>query len=176
MTLLHIDGADGEGGGQLLRSALSCALITGRGFTMENIRAKRKPAGLKAQHLEAVRAAKAVGDAEVRGDELHSRWLRFVPKTVRGGEHEFRIATAGAAPLVLQTLFVPLALRAGARPRPCTQPALRAGTPASQPVQDTVIRSFHLPPWPRKRKRPRAAARGSVTMHLDAAGLASNFA
>lgn len=109
-----IDGSEGEGGGQMLRTALALAMATGRGFEMANIRARRSRPGLRPQHLAAVKAAARVCSAEVEGDVLGSGALSFEPGAVRPGTYEFDIKTAGSASLVLHTLYLPLAL-AGAR-------------------------------------------------------------
>lgn len=110
---IEIDGAFGEGGGQILRSSLTLSLLTGRPLTMVNIRAKRKKPGLLRQHLTAVAAAKTIGDAQVEGETPGSSRLRFIPNGIRAGEYEFRIGTAGSATLVLQTILPALALANG---------------------------------------------------------------
>jgi len=110
---ITIDGAAGEGGGQVLRTALSMSLVTGCPFAIENIRANRRQPGLKRQHLTAVRAAADVGHAEVEGAELGSRRLAFKPGEVEPGEYEFRVGSAGSATLVLQTVLPPLIGAAG---------------------------------------------------------------
>lgn len=103
--MIRIDGASGEGGGQILRSSLSLSLATGKAFRIENVRAKRERPGLLRQHLTAVLAAAEIGGAEVEGASLGSRTLMFVPGTVRPGEHRFSIGTAGSATLVFQTIL-----------------------------------------------------------------------
>lgn len=100
-----IDGSMGEGGGQILRSALALSLVTGRPFRIEGIRAGRPKPGLLRQHLTAVRAAAAVGGASVTGDELGSTALAFAPAAVRGGDFQFNVGSAGSATLVLQTVL-----------------------------------------------------------------------
>ncbi len=110
-TPLRLDGSQGEGGGQVLRSALTLSLCLGRPFRMINIRAKRRNPGLARQHLMAVRAAATVGRAEVRGAELGSQTLEFVPSGVFGGDYRFDIGSAGSTTLVLHTL-VPALLHA----------------------------------------------------------------
>lgn len=102
---MHIDGALGEGGGQVLRSSLALSLLTGKPFTMDHIRARRKKPGLLKQHLTAVRAAKEVGAAEVRGDAPGSPSLHFVPGAVQAGNYRFDIGSAGSCLLVLQTIL-----------------------------------------------------------------------
>jgi RNA 3'-terminal phosphate cyclase (ATP) len=106
--LIEIDGSQGEGGGQIVRSSLSLSMVTGRGVVIENIRAGRKKAGLLQQHLTAVRAAQQICGAEVEGDELRSSRLVFQPGPVRGNTYSFHIGTAGSTTLVLQTVLPPL--------------------------------------------------------------------
>lgn len=108
--MIHIDGSLGEGGGQVLRSALTLSLVTGRPVALTNVRARRAKPGLMPQHLQAVQAAAAVGRAAVEGAELGSQFLRFAPQGVAGGDYRFDIGTAGSAPLVLQTVLLPLGL------------------------------------------------------------------
>jgi RNA 3'-terminal phosphate cyclase (ATP) len=102
---VNIDGSQGEGGGQIVRSSLALSLVTGRPVTIENIRAGREKPGLMRQHLTAVRAAAEVGDAKVEGDEIGSRSLSFKPKGIRAGDYTFAVGTAGSATLVLQTVL-----------------------------------------------------------------------
>ncbi len=105
-----IDGAQGEGGGQILRAALSLAVHTGRGFRMIHIRARRPQPGLRPQHVTAVRAAAALCDARVEGDEVGSTQLIFVPgHAPRAGSYRFDVGTAGSTSLILETLLPPLA-------------------------------------------------------------------
>ena len=108
--MLEIDAAMGEGGGQILRSALSLSLVTRRAIRLTRIRARRPRPGLQAQHLKAVEAAAAVSAARVEGAAPGSQTLEFTPGEVRGGVLEIDIGTAGSTLLVLQTVFVPLAL------------------------------------------------------------------
>jgi RNA 3'-terminal phosphate cyclase (ATP) len=111
MDMIEIDGA--QGGGQLLRSALSLSLCTGIGFTMQHIRGRRSRPGLMRQHLTAVQAAAAIGQAAVHGAELGATTLRFEPGAVRAGDYAFATGTAGSTTLILQTLL-PALLRADA--------------------------------------------------------------
>ena len=115
--MLHIDGSYGEGGGQILRSSLSLAAITGQAICIDRIRAKREKPGLAIQHLTGVRAAAAICQAEVKGDTLGSTTLEFTPsRPVQAGEYTFDVAqtvgtgSAGAVTLILQTVLLPLAL------------------------------------------------------------------
>lgn len=108
--LLLLDGSYGEGGGQILRAALSLSILTQRPFRMVNIRARRSKPGLRPQHLTAVRAAAAICGATVEGDEQGSQTLTFVPGGgARPGSYRFDVGTAGATTLILQTVIPPLA-------------------------------------------------------------------
>ena len=111
--MIEIDGSFGEGGGQIVRSSLALSLVTGRAFTIENIRAGRKKPGLMRQHLTAVRAATEVGQATVEGDAIGSRRLVFVPGDVIPGNYHFSIGTAGSTTLVLQTVLPALMIARG---------------------------------------------------------------
>lgn len=105
---IQVDGS--AGGGQILRSALSLSVLTGKPFAITQIRKQRARGGLMRQHLTAVNAAAAICGAETRGAELHSTELTFRPGALRPGEHRFAIGTAGSACLVLQTVLPPLML------------------------------------------------------------------
>ncbi|WP_085600670.1 MULTISPECIES: RNA 3'-terminal phosphate cyclase [unclassified Pseudomonas] len=101
--VIELDGA--IGGGQVLRSALSLSMLTGKALRIGNIRARRSRPGLMRQHLTAVQAAAQVCGASVRGAELGSQVLAFEPGPIRGGDYRFSIGTAGSCTLVLQTLL-----------------------------------------------------------------------
>ena len=105
---IQIDGSEGEGGGQILRSSLSLSLLTGKAVRVANIRAGRKKPGLLRQHLTAVKAAAAIGKAQVEGAEIHSQELYFEPTGIFGGEYTFSVGTAGSATLVCQSVLLPL--------------------------------------------------------------------
>jgi len=105
--MLMIDGSQGEGGGQILRTALALALVTGREVRIEKIRAGRPKTGLLRQHLACVRAIEAIG-ASVEGAEIGSAAVSVRPGVVRGGDHRFSVGSAGSACLVLQTVLPPL--------------------------------------------------------------------
>lgn len=118
--MIVIDGSHGEGGGQILRSALTLAVLTQRPTRIESIRAGRGQPGLRPQHLTAVRAAAAVCDAELEGDELGSQTVMLVPGgRARPGQYLFDVAaaaeggSAGSVGLVLQTVLLPLTLADG---------------------------------------------------------------
>ncbi|OHB34987.1 MAG: RNA 3'-terminal-phosphate cyclase [Planctomycetes bacterium GWA2_39_15] len=108
--IIKIDGSFGEGGGQILRTALSLSAITKKPFEIYNIRASRKTPGLSPQHLQAVNATAQICNAEVIGNQLRSTDLKFYPGEIQAGTYHFNIGTAGSVSLVLQTIFYPLSL------------------------------------------------------------------
>jgi len=109
---ISLDGSQGEGGGQIVRTALALSAVTGQGFEITRIRAGRAVPGLRPQHLAAVRAAAMACEAKVGGAFDGSPDLRFEPGPVNAGDFRFEIATAGAVTLVLQTVLLPLATAA----------------------------------------------------------------
>jgi RNA 3'-terminal phosphate cyclase (ATP) len=111
--MITIDGSEGEGGGQILRTSLALSLVTDQPFRMDRIRAKRQKPGLLKQHLTAVEAAKTVGCAEVTGASLGSQTLEFKPGLVTPGNCRFAVGTAGSATLVLQTILPALLTASG---------------------------------------------------------------
>ncbi|MCO7225213.1 RNA 3'-terminal phosphate cyclase [Pleionea sp. CnH1-48] len=102
---IRINGAQGEGGGQILRSSLSLAAMTGQNIEIFNIRAGRHKPGLLRQHLTCVLAAAEICDAEVEGAELRSSFVRFKPGKIKGGQYHFKIGSAGSTTLVCQTVL-----------------------------------------------------------------------
>lgn len=111
---IQLDGGHGEGGGQILRTALTLSLLTGKPFRIERIRANRAKPGLRAQHLAAVDAARRLGRARVEGMELGSSNLVFEPEPYEAMDLTIGIGTAGATGLILHTLALPLAIKAEA--------------------------------------------------------------
>jgi len=112
--VIFLDGSQGEGGGQIVRSAITLSCLTGEAVRVENIRAGRKPRGLRPQHVAAVRAAAQLCEAAIAGVEVGSEALTFEPRApVRSGVYEWAVGTAGSAALVLQTVLLPLALAEG---------------------------------------------------------------
>jgi len=109
---ITIDGSKGEGGGQVLRTSLSLSMLTGRPFRIVKLRQNRSKPGLRPQHLAAAQAAAALCGAEIQGGEVGSRELMFTPGANIPGDLTVDIGTAGATALVLQTLQLPIALRA----------------------------------------------------------------
>jgi len=178
---LIIDGSHGEGGGQILRSALSLSAITGRPVRIEKLRANRKKPGLAAQHLTSVRAAAMLCDAEAKGAELGSQTLQFIPrKPVRAGDYSLDVAhareggSAGAVMLVLQTLLPPLALATGV-----SNVMLRGGTHVDMSPSYDYVHDVWLPTLARMGVRAELflvrsgwypVGRGEVRLRIEGSG------
>lgn len=111
--MLPIDGSQGEGGGQIVRSSIALAMVTSTPIRVENVRAGRRKPGLMRQHLTALRAAAQVCCAEVQGDDIGSLALSFTPGDVTPGVYNFAVGTAGSATLVLQTILPALLIADG---------------------------------------------------------------
>ncbi|MBD1862866.1 MULTISPECIES: RNA 3'-terminal phosphate cyclase [Trichocoleus] len=145
--MLQIDGSYGEGGGQILRTSLSLAAITGQPIRIDRIRAGRKKPGLAIQHLTAVRAAAEICRAELVGDAVGSTTLEFRPTaSPQPGQYKFDVAettgagSAGAIALILQTILLPLALSPGD-----SHVMLRGGTHVAWSPPITYIEQVYLP-------------------------------
>src|SRR5687768_5513177 len=111
--MLIIDGSQGEGGGQIIRSSLALSLVTGKPFRAVHVRANRDKPGLRQQHLTAVNAAAKVGRGNVTGAAVGATEFTFFPGAVTPGEYVFSVGTAGSATLVLQTVLPPLMIASG---------------------------------------------------------------
>lgn len=109
--MITIDGSQGEGGGQILRSSVALSAITGTRLRIHNIRAGRRKSGLKRQHATAVNAAAELCDGDVDGVTPGSSELTFKPNAIKGGDFRFSMGTAGSTTLVFQTLL-PILLHA----------------------------------------------------------------
>ncbi len=144
---MHIDGSLGEGGGQVLRTALALSVLTGRPLAIDNVRAGRANPGLQPQHLAAVQAAAAICGAALQGAKLGSRSLYFAPGgPPQAGNYRFDVAeiagrgSAGSVGLLLQTVLLPLALTDG--PSLLT---LRGGTHVPWAPSVDYLRHVFLP-------------------------------
>jgi len=169
--MLTIDGSYHEGGGQILRTALTLSLATRTPFRIEKIRAGRKRPGLLRQHLTAVLAAARISNAEVHGADINSPELTFVPQDVMPGDYRFSIGSAGSTMLVLQTILPVLMLAEGA-----SSLTLEGGTynPAAPPYD--YVERVYLPLLGRMGARLRSelisagffpAGGGVVKMSID---------
>jgi RNA 3'-terminal phosphate cyclase (ATP) len=138
--VIEIDASVGEGGGQVVRTALTIAACCRQRVRLCRIRERRERPGLRAQHLAAVRAVAAICDAEVTGATVGSPELTFSPGPARPGPYEIDVGTAGSTMLVLQTVLPALSL--------CDGPSklvLRGGT--HNPLAPTFefVRDAYLP-------------------------------
>ena len=105
--MIVIDGSKGEGGGQIVRTALAISSLTGEPFRVNNIRLGRKDPGLKAQHVHCVKALQQLCNAKADGAEIGSKELLFVPGKISAKNLTVDIGTAGSITLVLQAVLLP---------------------------------------------------------------------
>ncbi len=140
MNELVIDGAHGEGGGQLVRLAVALAAITGRSIRLVNIRARRAKPGLAAQHLTALAAVAAMCDGHLEGAAIGASEVCFRPGRIRGGVYRFEVGTAGSVTLVLQAVL-PVALSADVPSRV----TLIGGTDVTRAPPVDYLRGVFLP-------------------------------
>ena len=167
-TLLTIDGAQGEGGGQILRTSLALSMCLGKAFTITGIRANRSNPGLQAQHLAAIAAARTITGAHIEGAQKGSQRLVFAPQRVVPGDYLFSIATAGSTTLVLQTVLPALMLADEA-----SQLTLEGGTHNPMPPPFEFLSESFLPLIHRmgpaitaRLERPGFAPRGGGIMNI----------
>lgn len=137
-NMITVDGSEGEGGGQMLRSSLTLSAITGTPVHFKNIRAGRAKPGLLKQHLTSARAAAEVCGGELVGDEQGAMELTLHPGRVSSGEYLFSVGSAGSAMLVLQTVLPLLLNTAGS-----STLVLEGGTHNEwAPPYDFLVRSY----------------------------------
>jgi len=105
--MIELDGSRGEGGGQIVRTAIGLSAVTGRPVKIYNIRAGRENPGLRPQHIKGIEAAAKICNAMVMGLKEGSPKLEFVPGKLEGGRLRVDVGTAGSISLVLQTLLIP---------------------------------------------------------------------
>jgi RNA 3'-terminal phosphate cyclase (ATP) len=110
---IEIDGSYGEGGGQILRTALALSAIRRKPLTIYHIRSNRNNPGLQAQHLEAVEALARITKAQIEGVKFGSQRITFTPQQILPGDYQFEVKTAGSVTLLLQAIFLPLCLSGG---------------------------------------------------------------
>ena len=166
-----VDGAAGEGGGQILRSSLALSMALGRPFSMVNIRANRSKPGLMRQHLTSLRAAQAICEAQVTGDAINSTEVTFTPDSTKPGEYSFAIGSGGSCTMVLQALVPPLLTASAPSRLTVTGGTHVPYAPPFEFLRDTLF------PWLEK-LGPRLAANmerigfmqvggGSITVDID---------
>ena len=129
--MIVIDGAEGEGGGQMLRASLALSLVTGQPFRIDRIRANRPKPGIMRQHLTAIEAACAVGGADCEGAAVGGTSVTFRPGAVVPGDYRFAVGTAGSTGLVLQTIL----------------PALMLASAPSRLILEGGTHNIHAPPF-----------------------------
>ena len=139
---LKIDGSTGEGGGQIIRSALSLSMLTGIPIEVTNIRAGRAKSGLMRQHLVCLQAAQQISDAAVTGAHLGSMAFSFTPNAIESGDYHFDIGSAGSTTLVLQTVL-PALLFANTESTASSTVTIKGGThnPLA-PTTDFLTQAF----------------------------------
>jgi RNA 3'-phosphate cyclase len=104
--MINIDGSYLEGGGQILRTSIALSCLTKKPIHIFNIRAGRKPPGLKAQHLAAIKAVNDLCDGELKGATIGSKEIWLYPQEIKKDFLKVEISTAGSVSLVLQTIFL----------------------------------------------------------------------
>lgn len=169
MKLLTIDGAQGEGGGQILRTSLALSMCLGKAIELSRIRANRSNPGLQPQHLAAVMAAKSISRAHVEGAQQGSQRLVFIPQRIVPGDYNFSIGTAGSTTLVLQTVLPALMLAEAP-----SNLRLEGGThnPLAPPyefISESFLPLIHRmgPAITTRLERPGFAPRGGGIMHAS---------
>ena len=110
MELLKIDGSYGEGGGQIIRTAVTLSSITGKAVEIENIRKNRDVPGLRPQHLAGIKILAKICNAKVDGLHVGSTMLRFFPSKINDATLKENVGTAGSIPLILQVLIPAVAI------------------------------------------------------------------
>lgn len=139
--MITLDGSQGEGGGQIVRSAVTLSAITGQPVEITQVRAGRENSGLRPQHVTAIEAVATICQAKTSGVEVGSDRLTFEPgAAVRAGEYEWGVGTAGSACLVAQAVILPLALAAGE-----TQLKLYGGTHVPNSPSGHYLRDVYAP-------------------------------
>lgn len=139
--MITLDGSYGEGGGQIVRTAITLSTITAIPVLIENIRAGRNTPGLRPQHITAILAAADICEAAVEGVEVGSQAIVFEPHTPpQPGEYEWAVGTAGATTLVLQTVLLPLTLAQGK-----SRVTIHGGTHVPHSPSGHYVRDVFLP-------------------------------
>jgi RNA 3'-phosphate cyclase len=138
--MIEIDGSFGEGGGQILRTALSLSAVLGQQVRITNIRARRPRPGLAPSHVTSIEAVAQLCDAEVDNLYPGSKEIVFKPGQLTGGSFEFDVGTAGSISLVLQSCLLPAALS-----RSTVTVTVKGGTDVNWSPPIDYMRLVHLP-------------------------------
>lgn len=138
--MIEIDGSQGEGGGQVLRTSIALSAITEEPVRIVNIRAGRPRPGLSPQHMTSIEAVAALSDATVEGLALGAREIVFRPGEILGGRFSFDIGTAGSISLVLQSCLL-----AAAASRGRTELTLTGGTDVNWSPPIDYMTHVHIP-------------------------------
>lgn len=105
--MIKLDGSYGEGGGQIVRTALALSSLTQKSFEVTNIRKGRCTSGLKAQHLHCIKALQELCNAKTNEIKIGSEYLRFIPGNIKAKPLDINIGTAGSITLLLQAVLLP---------------------------------------------------------------------
>lgn len=138
--MIEIDGSHGEGGGQILRTAISLAAVIGEQVRITKIRAGRPNPGLSPQHVTGIEAVAEVCGADVDGLFAGSKEVAFRPGQLVGGDYEFDVGTAGSISLVMQSCLLPSVLSKSA-----VRMTIRGGTDVRWSPPIDFLRMVHLP-------------------------------
>ncbi len=138
--MIEVDGSHGEGGGQVLRTAVSLSAVLREPVRVRNIRSKRPNPGLAAQHVTAIMAVAELCDAEVNGLDVGSKEVTFLPGDLTGGVFEFDVGTAGSIPLVLQACILPASMS-----KSSVTMTVKGGTDTRWSPPIDFLRLVHLP-------------------------------
>ena len=140
LTMIEIDGSYGEGGGQILRTAVSLAALIMKPVRIVRIRAGRSKPGLRRQHMAGIELTSKLVSAQVRGLEIGSTEIEFEPMERKSGAFSYDVGTAGSISLILQAVLPPAILSPDA-----VQFNLRGGTDVSCSPPLDYLREVFVP-------------------------------
>ena len=106
--MIEVNGNYGEGGGQIVRTALALSTLMQKPFRAYDIRKERKEPGLKNQHLYCIDALRKICDAKTDAAELGSEKIIYAPSAIKQSNIEVDIGTAVSITLFLQSVMFPL--------------------------------------------------------------------
>jgi RNA 3'-terminal phosphate cyclase (ATP) len=141
--LVKIDGSQGEGGGQILRTAISLSAITGKPVEVTNIRANRINSGLRPQHVAGIKIIAELFHGKFENLKVGSEWIRFSPSDrFDGGSVKFDIGTAGSIPLTLMTVVPAVSLSNNSIQIEITGGTDVKGSPIIDYIKNVVTKSY----------------------------------